>query len=257
MDVIEEGHFDDVDAVFGLHCDPKLPSGRVGLRGGPLTSAADQLDVRLHGPGGHTARPELTVDLVTVAATLATTLPARLARAAVGLGDLRLVWGSLRTGAAANVIPARATLRGSLRTPHRSAWDAAPDLVLDAVATLLDGSGADWAVDHVRGVPPVVNDHAATALMREAVSRSLGPDAVVLAEQSWGGDSFAWYLDRVPGSYARLGVADLARRGPLLDLHASTFDVDERAIAVGIRALVATALAALAGPATPSPAASA
>ncbi len=69
---------------------------------------------------------------------------------------------------------------------------------------------------------------------------------MVPTEQSMGGDSFAWYLERVPGSYARLGVHDPASNRPRLDLHASTFDIDERAIGFGVKVLVATALKALA-----------
>jgi amidohydrolase len=68
---------------------------------------------------------------------------------------------------------------------------------------------------------------------------------VVDTEQSLGGDSFAWYLERIPGSYARLGVHDPRTSAQRLDLHASTFDVDERAIDVGVRVLVTTALDAL------------
>ena len=95
---------------------------------------------------------------------------------------------------------------------------------------------------HTRGVPPVVNDEAATAVLASAARDVLDAEAVVPTEHSWGGDSFAWYLDRAPGSYARLGVHDPRSSGPRLDLHASTFDVDERAIGVGVRVLVATAL---------------
>ena len=50
----------------------------------------------------------------------------------------------------------------------------------------------------------------------------------------------------MPGSYARLGVHDPAHPGPRLDLHAGTFDVDERAIGHGVRVLALTAVAMLA-----------
>jgi len=70
----------------------------------------------------------------------------------------------------------------------------------------------------------------------------LGVGGVVETEQSLGGDSFAWYLERVPGSYARLGVHDPRSSAPRLDLHASTFDVDERSIGIGVRVLVTAAL---------------
>lgn len=86
-------------------------------------------------------------------------------------------------------------------------------------------------------MPPVDNHVEPTALWADAIAEEIGQEAVVPTDQSWGGDSFAWYTDRVPGCYGRLGVHN--GNGETLDLHASTFDVDERAIAIGVRALVA------------------
>jgi metal-dependent amidase/aminoacylase/carboxypeptidase family protein len=91
-----------------------------------------------------------------------------------------------------------------------------------------------------------VNDEDATSIVANAVRAALGDDGVVEVEQSWGGDSFAWYLDKVPGAYARLGVHDPSSGAPRLDLHAGTFDVDERAIAYGTVVLALAALEAVA-----------
>jgi amidohydrolase len=92
-------------------------------------------------------------------------------------------------------------------------------------------------------VPPVDNDLISTELMTTAAQRALGADAVRLAEQSTGAEDFAVFLEHVPGSLARLGVWDGA--SPRVDLHSSTFTLDERAIAAGIRLMTHTALAAL------------
>lgn len=245
MDVIDAGGLTDVSWLFGLHCDPKLDAGQVGVRVGAITSAADLVTIRLHGPGGHTARPQLTVDLVAVAGRLAAELPAVL-RAANPL--LNLVFGALHAGDAANVIPTTATLRGTLRAPDRASWDAAPAQLATALHAVLEPTGATFEIDHARGVPPVVNDEVATGLLAAGAATSLGEDAVMPTEQSAGGDDFAWYAERVPSTYARLGVHDPASTAPRFDLHASTFDVDERAIAVGVRVLVHATIAALTRP---------
>lgn len=239
VDVIEEGHLDDVGAVFGLHCDPKKKVGTIGLRTGPVSSASDLIRITLHGPGGHTARPEATIDLITVMAELALRLPQvltdRVERA--DKGPIRLVWGSAVSGDAPNVIPAKAVLIGTLRTPDRVVWEAQRRLLNESVELILGDSGVRWELYHRQGVPPVDNHVEPTALWADAIAEELGQDAVVPTEQSWGGDSFAWYTDRVPGTYGRLGVHN--GNGETLDLHASTFDVDERAIGVGLRAMVA------------------
>ncbi len=242
LDAIAAGALDGVAAIYGLHCDPKIDVGQIGVRAGAITSAADMVEVRLHGPGGHTARPERTVDLLDLAGRLVTELPGLVADGIGGRGAVSLVFGSVHAGDAPNVIPSFAVLQGTLRSPDREAWDAGPSALEAAVKSVVDPTGARAEIVHTRGVPPVVNDERATGELAAAVRRALGPDAVVATEQSAGGDDFSWYLERVPGSYARLGVHDPTQGGERLDLHASHFDVDERAIEVGVRVLTEVAL---------------
>ena len=246
VDVIGEGWLDGVSAIFGLHCDPKLDVGTVGCQAGALTSAADMVEVRVSGPGGHTARPELTVDLVDVLSRLATGVQAAVDDLTAVPGDLSIVFGAVHAGEAANVIPSHGLLRGTLRTRDHAVWLRAPDIFDRALGAVLGGTPAVWDLAYRRGVPPVVNDTRMTELLAASVRSALGADAVVGTDQSLGGDSFAWYLEQVPGSYARLGTHDPASSSPRPDLHASTFDVDERAIGVGVRVLVSAALDSLA-----------
>jgi amidohydrolase len=244
VEVIDSGGLSDVVAIYGLHCDPKVDVGCVAVRQGPLTSATDMLTIELRGPGGHTARPQLTVDLVRVAALVASELPELVHAEFPGQGPGLLVFGALRAGDAVNVIPAHAELRGTFRTPDRAIWDEAEAVVEAAVHRLLDGTGAEWTLHYRRGIPPVVNDAEATATLAAAARDVVGPAGVVEAAQSLGGDSFAWFLEEVPGSYARLGVHDPAS-SERLDLHSGSFDVDERAIEIGVQVLVETARRAL------------
>jgi amidohydrolase len=246
VDILAEHRLDGVLGIFGLHCDPKIDVGHVGTRVGALTSAADLVEVTVRGPGGHTARPERTVDLVALLGRLVTGGQAELDRLTEHPGDLRLVFGAVHSGDAANVIPSHGIVRGSLRTPEYDVWLKAPDLFREAVQRVLHDTDAEWEIDHRRGVPPVVNDALMTTVLEAAVRDALGSAAVVETDQSWGGDSFAWYLEGIPGCYARLGVHDPGSLAPRLDLHASTFDVDERAIRCGAAVLAFSALGALA-----------
>ena len=244
LDVLAGGWMEGVAAVYALHCDPSLEVGRIGLRAGPITAAADSVRVRLTGPGGHTSRPYNTVDLVHALATVATGLPDALSRVVDPRAGLCLVWGHVSAGVASNAIPREGVLRGTLRVLDKAAWAAAPELVERLVTGLVTPYGARAAVTYERGVPPVVNDSAATAVLMASVQAALGPGAGVPTLQSLGGEDFAWYLDKVPGAMARLGVRPPgAERSH--DLHQGTFDVDEAAIAIGVRLLSATAVAAL------------
>ncbi len=247
--VIDQGWMEGVTAVFALHCDPSLEIGHLGLRSGPLTSAADQLEVRLSGPGGHTSRPQNTVDLVHALATLATGLPAALSRLVDPRAGVCLVWGRIAAGRAPNAIPRAAELAGTVRALDRHAWELLPDLVARLVPELVAPFGATASVSYTRGVPPVDNDPLMTALLAQVVQDELGPGAGVPTVQSLGGEDFAWYLHHVPGTMARLGVKGPEAR--TVDLHQGHFDVDERAIGVGVRVLGGAAVAALDGACAP------
>jgi amidohydrolase len=244
LDVIAQGWMEDVCAVFALHCDPALEVGRVGLKAGPVTAAADTVEVRLTGPGGHTSRPHNTVDLIHALGTVATGLPEALSRLVDPRAGLCLVWGHVSAGVARNAIPREGVLQGTLRVLDKSAWQSAPDLVHRVVEGLVSPYGARAEVTYVRGVPPVVNDPAATSLLTAAVTTALGPGAAVPTTQSLGGEDFAWYLDHVPGSMARLGVKPPGLERPV-DLHQGLFDVDEACLGVAVRVLVTVAVAAL------------
>ncbi|MFF4156379.1 amidohydrolase [Streptomyces sp. NPDC001678] len=241
LDAIECGALDGVGRIIAVHCDPKVEVGRLGLRTGPITSACDRLEIRLAGPGGHTARPHLTTDLVTAAARIATDVPAVLARRADARSGLSLTWGRLETGHAPNVIPQHAELSGTVRCLDLHAWREAADLVHAAVDEVAALHRAKTEIDYIRGVPPVVNDGEVTGLLRRAMAARRGRYSLEDTEQSLGGEDFSWYLEHVPGAMARLGVrpvGDTTRR----DLHCGDFDVDEEAITVGVELFTAAAL---------------
>jgi len=113
LEVIAEGWTAGAGTIFALHCDPALEVGRVGLRAGPITAAADTVEVVVTGPGGHTSRPHNTVDLVHVLSTVATGLPTALSRLVDPRAGLALVWGEVHAGRTHNAIPSEGRLRGT------------------------------------------------------------------------------------------------------------------------------------------------
>ncbi|PXY19784.1 amidohydrolase [Prauserella sp. PE36] len=244
LDAIDAGVLDGVDRIFGLHCDPRLPVGQVGMRVGPLTSAADLIELRLTSPGGHTSRPHLTADLVHALGTVITSLPALLSRRVDPRSGTVLVWGAVHAGEAANAVPQQGVLRGTLRTADHETWKSLEPLVASSIQSLLAPTGVGYDLNYRRGVPPVVSEEESTALMRAGVEAALGDEATTGTEQSSGGEDFGWYLEHVPGAFARLGV--WSGEGSMRDLHQPTFELDERALLTGIRVMVHTALAALA-----------
>ncbi len=242
--VIEAGGLEHVSSIFALHCDPRIETGRIGTRVGAITAACDEIEVVLSGSGGHTARPHLTQDVVHALGRLITDLPAVLSRRVDPRAALSLVWGAVEAGRAANAIPMRGRLSGTLRVLDRDTWDGAGPFLTELVDDLVAPLGVRAETTYVRGVPPVINDAEAVDVQQRAVLAALGPQGLTGTEQSMGGEDFAWYLEAVPGGLARLGVRPPG--GAAFDLHQGSFDIDERALEVGVRYTVALAHAAVA-----------
>jgi amidohydrolase len=239
LDVIAAGGLDGLERIYAVHCDPSIPVGRVGLRVGPITSATDLVEVRVHGPGGHTARPHRTADVVAALGDVVAHVPAALARRVDPRAGVNLVFGEIHAGSAPNVIPRSGVSRGTLRMLDHKAWETVPPVLEEAIRAVAAPYGVDVEVIHQRGVPPVVNDAQAVAELA-AASAQISADAACDTEQSLGGEDFGWFLDKVPGALARLGVRSPSATSAA-DLHQPTFDVDEACIAVGVRLLAAVA----------------
>ncbi|MDR2348070.1 MAG: amidohydrolase [Bifidobacteriaceae bacterium] len=242
LEIIEQGALDGVNRIVALHCDPRYQVGTVAIKTGSITSAADIVTIYLYGDGGHTSRPQLTQDLVFALAQLATQLPAVLDRRLDPRAVVGLTWGAVHAGEVPNAIPSSAVLKGTLRAGDVRAWHRAAEIMAESVPLIASQYGVRAELDHRRGVPPVVNDPAVTGLVSGAARAVLGGNNVVSAEQSMGGEDFAWYLREVPGALMRLGVRTPG--GPAFDLHQAEFEPDEGAIGVGVRVLAATAASA-------------
>nr|WP_063051588.1 M20 family metallopeptidase [Nocardia arthritidis] len=234
IDVVATGAMTGVERIFALHCDPRLEVGRIGIRVGAITSAADTIELVLDSPGGHTSRPHLTSDLVYAIGSVITGLPGLLSRRIDPRTSTVMVWGAVSAGKAPNAIPQTGMLTGTIRTGDHGTWSLLEPMVREIVDGLLAPTGVRYQLNYRRGVPPVVNDEHSTRIFEDAI-RALGPDALADTPQSGGGEDFSWYLEKVPGAMARLGV--WSGEGEQLDLHQPTFDIDERALAVGVRVL--------------------
>ena len=235
IDVVATGAMAGVTRIFALHCDPRLEVGKVAIRAGAITSAADTVEVTLHSPGGHTSRPHLTADLVYGLGTVITGLPGMLSRRIDLRAGTVMVWGAVNAGQAANAIPQIGSLAGTVRTGSRDVWITLEDTVRDVIEGLLAPLRIDYTLNYRRGVPPVINESDSTHIFVRAIE-DIGLDALAETTQSGGGEDFSWYLEEVPGAMARLGV--WSGSGPQLDIHQPNFDIDERALGVGVRTLV-------------------
>lgn len=245
LEVIRQGILDDVPRIIALHVDPSFDVGTIATRIGPITSATDTLRVTLTGRGGHTSRPQQTQDVVFALAQIAAQVPAILSRRIDVRSGAQLTWGHIQAGHAPNAIPSTGQLAGTFRALDADAWESASQLLDEVIGQVAKPYGVKVDLEHVRGVPPVVNNEAETDLIEDATRFELGSRTIELAEQSMGGEDFAWMTQKMPGSMFRLGTRTPA--GPSYDLHQGDYNPDERAIGVGIQIFTQAALRALIG----------
>jgi amidohydrolase len=244
-DIIAAGGLEGVESIYAMHCSPRHQVGVIAVRSGALTAATDLVEIRFSGKGGHTARPHLAGDVVHALSRVVTEVPLMLSRRVDPCAAVTMVFGAVHAGEAANTIPMSGLARATVRVLSREPWLRLPGLVTELVHDVVAGTGVHVEVDYVTGTPPVINDRNATGIVAEAAATVVGRKGVEEADVSMGGEDFAFYTEQVPGAMIRLGVG-VPNAAEQLDIHQSNFDVDERAIGLGVRVFVRTALEALA-----------
>ncbi len=233
------GALEGLSSILAFHVDPSLAPGRVGLRRGGITGASDRFILTLHGPGGHTSRPHQSVDLVYAAARVVTDLPGLLRYGVDPREPMAVVFGRIEGGTAENVIPSVIELGGTVRLFNLELWRAMGKELEQHVRDLVAPLGATADVIYEQGAPPVVNDGEIIDMVERAAADVLGTEGVTGTHQSLGAEDFAWYLESIPGALVRLGAALPDRQ---VDLHSTTFDIDESCIEHGIAVGVASLL---------------
>ncbi|HEY5891302.1 MAG TPA: amidohydrolase [Acidimicrobiia bacterium] len=242
IELVGEGLVDGLNSILAFHVDPTLQTGKVGARIGPITASADRFSISLYGPGGHTARPHQTVDLIPAAARIIVDLPATLRASIDSQRPLIVSFGAIHGGATENVIPTRVELKGTARTVDPEVWAQLPALVDKTLSNLTALSGASYDLEYQQAIPPVINDELVVSTAVAGIERMMGKGTVTDTPTSMGGEDFANYLEVIPGALLRLGAAK--GRG---DLHSSAFQADESCVAHGISCGVSALLALLDG----------
>src|SRR5688572_8443127 len=191
--VLESGALKDVAAIFGGHVDRRFEIGQVVADSGPLAASADTFDIELVGQGAHAARPHEARDPIVAAAALVTAIQTIVARRLNPATPGVVTVAQITAGNAPNVIPDRATLRGTIRAVEPVSRRLMLDELRRLAHSVAEAHGVTATVDVSEGTPPLVNPEAATAWGREAVARVLGREALVpLGFLNLAGEDFAY-----------------------------------------------------------------
>lgn len=234
--LIQHGVLENVNAIIGGHVDPSRPVGSIGIRDGVITAHCDEVEIEIIGRGGHAARPHETIDPIAAAVQFISSVYASTGRSVDVQSPVVLTFGQIIGGHGSNVIPDRVHIRGTLRTLCSKARQETIDTVSKIAAGVASATGTRINAEFGLTVPSIVADPAMTQLVRETCRSVLGEHHVEkIRRPSMGGEDFAFYTQKLPASFVRIGCAG-AEAGNL-PLHNSSFDIDETVLPVGAQIL--------------------
>jgi amidohydrolase len=225
------------EAIFAVHGWPNIAVGKAGYRFGPSMASTDDFIITVKGKGTHGAMPHAGIDPIVTAARIVEGIQLIRSRMVNPLSPLVITVGSIHGGSAVNVIPDEVILTGTIRTLDTETRRIIPPLMERMIVETAKASGAEAEFNLTAGYPPVINEERATAFARDALDDILGAENVVeIKEPVMGGEDFAYYLEKIPGTFLRIGVGD---RPPL---HNSKYDFNDEAIPFGIRIMAGIAV---------------
>lgn len=230
--ILESGVLDEVSMIFGGHVDRRFEIGQVVVEAGPLAASADNFEIDLVGRGAHGARPHEGADPIVCAAAIVSALQTIVARRIRPDAPAVVTVGTLHAGTAPNVIPDKASLTGTFRAMSPDIRQTLGDEIETIARGVAAAHGVKPDVRIKRGTPPIVNGEREALWAREAAVRALGAEAVVpFGLTNMGGEDFAFYMERIPGCFMRVGAREIG--GKPVAAHSPHFHAADDAIFVG------------------------
>ena len=244
-ELIEDGALKDVDRIFGLHAYPYLNTGQIGYKYGVMMASADVFSIEVFGKSSHGARPHEGVDAILVTSMIVNALNHIVSRRIDPLHPAVISLGTIEGGMAPNIICNHVLLKGTVRTINEKVRKDIPQMMEEAIMGVCNSMGATYKFDYEIGQPELINEITSTDIIIESAKEIIGEENCVdLVDPVMGGEDFSEYLQLVDGAFFRLGTCSEAK-GTCVPQHNSRFNVDDDALAIGMKILGASILKAL------------
>ncbi len=230
-----------VDRTFALHLFSGLDAGKIGVRDGAFFASADEFDLTIRGKGGHGAMPQLAVDPIAAGAYVVTLLQSIVAREVAPKDPAVVTVGQFVSGTTFNVIPDEAKMKGTVRAFDAGVRKSMPERMERIIKGLAEALRFEYEFDYHWSYPPTVNAREINDVVRDVGRRELGAENVVEHDIVMWAEDMSFMQEERPGAYFIVG----ARGGPATAFphHNARFDLDESALDVGYRMMVALGLA--------------
>jgi len=239
--MIKNGALDGVDYIIGQHIMGFIPAGKIAIYYKEMMANADEFDIKIHGKGGHGSAPQDSIDAVYITAHLIEMLNTIVSREIDPQEPAVITTGTVNSGYRYNIIAAHAELTGTVRTFNIEVQEKIIKRIKDILEGLKSIYGIEYEYEYKKGYPVLINNEKIAKYIEEAAKRVVGKDNIIYPKPNMGGEDFAYFLQKVPGSYYFIGGSN-SKRGIDSMNHSPTFDVDESALYTGAKVLKEAAL---------------
>ncbi|TEU00051.1 MAG: amidohydrolase [Candidatus Stahlbacteria bacterium] len=237
--MIEEGVLEGVSEIFGIHIDPEIEIGSLSIRSGVMMAAPDEMDIKITGTGGHAAEPHKTNDVIYATSLFINEIQGLVSRKSEPTKPVVISICSIHGGSTYNIIPINVRLKGTVRTIDKESWQNIPQWIDDILKGISLSYGIEYELLYKRGYPILKNDEKKTKKLT-CIAQGIFKNVEIMDDPVMGGEDFAYYLEKIPGSFAFIGGAN-KKKGIYSKLHTPHFIIDEDALPMGAALLYALA----------------
>ncbi len=234
--MIKEGVLDKVhvDAVFGLHVEPNIEAGKIGIKKDVVNAASNPFTITIKGRGGHGAYPHGAIDPIVATSNIIVAIQNIVSREIDATSPSVISIGTINGGTAQNIIPDSVTISGIIRTMTTENREYATKRLEEVVSGICIASRTDYEIDIEESYPCLYNDDNMAEILGKSASTIIGKENIVeLRKPAMGVESFAYFSLERPSGFYFLGTRN-EEKGIIHPLHNSKFDVDEDAIPIGV-----------------------
>ncbi len=237
--MIEEGVLENPrpSAIFGLHVGAQIPVGKIAYNSGPLLASTDTFAITITGKTVHGAYPHEGIDGIEVSAQVIQALQTIRSRRIIASEPMVLTIGKIEGGTRNNILAGKVRMEGTLRTLNEGVREQVRTLMRQVGRGVAEANGAGFQLEWLDENPVTYNDPALTEKSLPSLARVFGKENLIRTDPQMGGEDFAYFQKVIPGFFYFLGVGNVAKGFTAIQ-HTPMFDMDEDALALGVKAEV-------------------
>lgn len=234
LPMIEDGCLEGVDAIFGLHVDPTIECGVIGIKYGAYCASSTDVIIEVEGKSCHGAYPSQGIDAIVATCGIVTNLQSVISRNIDSRDSAVLSFGKIIGGEKENIVAQNVRVSGTLRTLSPEIKNKVKERVKEMVEFTAKGYGATGKVTYKDSYTALINHDEYIDIVKENGKELLGDNGIyVKALANMGVEDFAYFVEKVPGAFFNLGVGN-KKKGITAPLHNDKFDIDEDSLKTGV-----------------------